>query len=229
MRPAEFDLDAVSSIGVFCLRWEVDTMSSIATAAAESRPEAQQVFLRLENRHTGEILRLRRMRDAKGQMILSLDGSLPSGHSGPPLHVHFYEHEEGTVKAGTLGARVGGKTMTVPAGGTAVLPAGVAHAWWNAGEDLLEFSGHVTPVVDLDRYLQAVFAVVNAGPAGRPPIFYMAHLMCRHRHTQQLALPPKIIQRAVFPVIVWLGHLLGKYKGDDWPGSPASCQGAPGA
>lgn len=167
------------------------------------------------------------MRDAKGGMMLSLDSSLPPGRSGPPLHVHFYEHEGGTVKAGTLGARVGGKTMIVPAGGTAVLPAGVAHAWWNSGDDLLELSGHVAPVVDLDRYLQAVFAVVNAGPFGQPPIFYMAHVMWRHRHTQQLAMPPRIIQRIVFPVIILIGHLLVKYQGGNWPGSPASCPGAP--
>lgn len=203
-------------------------MSSIAVATPEARPEAQPDVLTLENRHTGEILRMRRMRNSKGEMIMSLDGSLPPGSSGPPLHVHFYEHEEGTVKAGTLGARVGGNTMTVPAGGRAVLPAGVPHAWWNAGEDLLEFSGYVAPIVDLDRFLQAVFAVLNAGPASRPSIFYMVHVLWRHRHTQQVAMPPRIIQRTIFPVIVLLGRLLGKYKGNCWPGAPASCPGAPG-
>ena len=207
-------------------------MSSIATAAAESRRETQAHevqpgVLILENRHTGEILRMRRVRDASGDMIMSLYGSLPPGSNGPPLHVHFHENEEGTVIAGTLGVRIGDKTMTVPTGGTAMLPAGVAHAWWNAGEDLLEFSGHVAPIVGLDRFLQAVFAVVNAGPAGRPSIFYMAHVLWRHRRTHQVATPPRIIQRIVFPVTVLLGHLLGKYKGDNWPGSPASCPGAP--
>lgn len=204
-------------------------MSNIAGATPEWKPDGKQDFLRLENRHTREILFMRRGRDARGTMILLLDGSLPPGSAGPPLHIHFHEHEEGIVKAGTLGARVGGKTLTIPAGGTAVLPAGVVHAWWNAGEDLLEFSGHVTPVVDLDRYLQAVFAVLNAGPSGRPPIFYMAHVMWRHRQTQQLAMPPRLIQRTLIPAIVWIGRLLGKYKGDNWPGSPASCRDAPGA
>ena len=31
-------------------------------------------FLRLENRHTGEILRMRRVHDARGQIVLTLDG-----------------------------------------------------------------------------------------------------------------------------------------------------------
>ena len=182
-------------------------------------------FLRLENRHTGEILVMRRVRDAQGQIVLSLDGSLPPGTNGPPLHVHFRENEEGIVKAGTLGAQIGTDKFVVPAGGTVVLPAGRPHRWWNAGDDLLEFSGHVVPV-DLDRYLQAVFAVLNASN-GRPPIFYLAHVLWRHRDTQLLSIPPPAIQRILLPVVLIIGRILGKYRGSSWPGSPESCPGAP--
>ena len=184
-------------------------------------------FLRLENRDTGEILQMSRVRDAQGQIVLTLDGSLPPRASGPPLHVHFHEREEGIVKAGTLGAQVGTEKIIVPAGGAAVLPAGVPHCWWNAGDDPLEFSGQVAPAVDLDRYLQAVFAVLNASPNGRPSIFYLAHVLWRHRNTQLLSAPPPAIQRIVFPVILFIGRILGKYRGSSWPGSPESCPGAP--
>ena len=182
-------------------------------------------FLRLENRHTGEILVMRRMRDAQGQIVLTLDGTLPPGTSGPPLHVHFHEHEQGIVKAGTLGAQIGTDKFVIPAEGTVVLPAGRPHRWWNAGDDLLEFSGHVVPV-DLDRYLQAVFAVLNASN-GRPPIFYLAHVLWRHRDTQLLSIPPPAIQRILLPVVLIIGRILGKYRGSSWPGSPESCPGAP--
>ena len=182
-------------------------------------------FLRLENRHTGEVLVMRRMRDAQGQIVLTLDGTLPPGTSGPPLHVHFRENEEGIVKAGTLGAQIGKDKFVVPAGGTVVLPAGRPHRWWNAGDDLLEFSGHVVPV-DLDRYLQAVFAVLNASN-GRPPIFYLAHVLWRHRDTQLLLIPPPPIQRILLPLVLIVGRVMGKYRGSNWPGSPESCPGAP--
>ncbi len=184
-------------------------------------------FLRLENRHNGEVLLIRRMLDAEGQVILALDGTLPPGTNGPPLHVHYREHEEGIVKAGTLGAQVGTEKSVVRTGGTAILPKGVRHRWWNAGDDLLEFSGHVVPAVDLDRFLQAIFAVLNASSNGRPPIFYLAHVLWRHRDTQQLCIPPPAIQRFVFPVVLILGRMLGKYRGSNWPGSPESCPGAP--
>ena len=184
-------------------------------------------FLRLENRHTGEILRMRRVRDAQGRIVLTIEGSLPSHASGPPVHVHLQQREEGSVKAGLLGARVGKEKIVASAGGSAVFPAGVIHTWWNAGEDLLEFNGRVIPAVDLDRFLQGIFAVVNAGASGRPSIFYVAHVLWRHRHTQAVMVPPRAIQRIVFPLILLVGRVLGKYRGTSWPGSPQSCSGAP--
>jgi len=184
-------------------------------------------FLRLENRRTGEILRMRRVHDVQGRIVLILEGTLPPGADGPPLHVHIQEHEEGVVKAGTLGALVGAEKIIVPTGETVTLPAGIAHRWWNAGDDLLEFNGQVVPVVDLDRYLQAVFAVLNASSNGRPSIFHFAHVLWRHRDTQLMAVPAPAIQRIVLPVVLFIGRILGKYRGSNWPGSPASCPGAP--
>lgn len=183
--------------------------------------------LRLENRHTGEILRLRRVAGADGQIVLEIESSLPRRAAGPPLHVHLVQLEEGVVKAGTLGARVGNQKFVVPAGGQASFPAGVVHTWWNAGEELLELSGRAVPAGDLDRYLQALFAVVAASNSGRPDPFHMTHVLWRHRHTQALVVPPRPAQRVLFPVILLVGRLLGKYRGSDWPGSPESCPGAP--
>jgi hypothetical protein len=139
--------------------------------------------------------------------------------SGPPVHVHFRQREEGAVKAGILGARIGNEKMVLPAGATAVFPAGVAHNWWNAGEAPLELSGRAVPAVDLDRYLQALFAILNASPS--------AHVLWRHRHTQAVTTPPVALQRIVFPLVLLLGRILGKYRGDSWPGSPETCSGAP--
>ena len=184
-------------------------------------------FLQLENRKTGEILRMRRVRDSQGQSVLNLEGSLPPRADGPPLHVHFHEREQGIVKEGILGAQIGKQKTVVQAGGSIVVPAGVIHSWWNAGDDTLVFNGQAIPAVDLDRYLQAIFAVLNASPSGRPSIFYLAHVAWRHRHTQAFAIPPRDVQRIVFPLIVFVGRILGKYRGDNWPGSPASCTGAP--
>lgn len=117
--------------------------------------------------------------------------------------------------------------LLLHAGENAAFPAGVVHSWWNAGVTLLEFNGRVVPAVDLDQFLQGLFAVLNASATNRPSIFYLAHVLWRHRRTQAVAKPPMAIQRILFPLVLLLGRVLGKYKGQDWPGCPATCTGAP--
>jgi hypothetical protein len=107
------------------------------------------------------------------------------------------------------------------------LPKNISHRCWKAGDDLIELSGHVVPAVDLDRYLQGVSAVLNARSSGRPSIFHIPHVLWRHRDTQLFSIPAPAIQRIVVPVILFIGRILGKYRGSSWPGAPESCPGAP--
>jgi mannose-6-phosphate isomerase-like protein (cupin superfamily) len=180
----------------------------------------------VENRHSGERLVMRRVkRDA--EVWLELKGSLPPHREGPPLHIHVAEDEEGVVRSGTLSAVLNGRRFTAGSGERVWLPRGSTHRWWNAGNEPLVFEGYVRPAVDLDRFLQAIFEVLNAGSAGRPPLFYMAHLLLRHRRTQTLVIMPRPIQAVLFRMIVTVGTLLGRYRGDGWPGCPFRCVGAP--
>lgn len=181
--------------------------------------------LRLENRHTGEVLEIERRR-RNGESSFVLRGTLPAHRQGPPIHVHLLEDEEGLVVSGTLSAEVGGRRVTVPSGQAVRLPRGVPHRWWNDGDEELRFEGVTSPAVDLDRYLHAIFEVLNAGPAARPPLFYLAHLSLRHRHSQRVLLLPAVIQTLLFGLIVAVGTALGRYRGTDWPGCPARCTGA---
>lgn len=182
--------------------------------------------LMLENRHTGERLALRRI-DRGGEVWLELKGSLPPHKEGPPMHVHFAEDEEGRVTSGTLSVDINGRRITARAGDSTSIARGLPHRWWNEGDSPLEFEGHSRPVVDLDRYLQAIFAVMNAGPEGRPPLFYLAHVALRHRRTQAVLIMPRPIQAVLFRAIVAIGSVLGRYRGSDWPGCPLRCPGAP--
>lgn len=182
--------------------------------------------LRLENRHTGEVLELRRLKQ-NGEIVLELRGTLPAHSEGPPLHIHHLEDEEGLVTAGTLSVELDGQRLQAGPGQSAQLPRGLAHRWWNAGDQPLAFHGYARPLIDLDRHLQAIFEVVNAGPPNRPPLFYLAHVALRHRHTQTVLVMPPALQPILFRAVVALGTLLGRYRGTDWPGCPARCTGAP--
>jgi mannose-6-phosphate isomerase-like protein (cupin superfamily) len=183
--------------------------------------------LTLEVRHTGERLTLRRIKTDNGVEELRLAGSLPPHRQGPPLHIHFEEDERGEVISGAVSALVDGRQLVIRAGGSGHFPKGSAHRWWNDGDEELVLRGVVTPAVDLDRYLQAMFEVLNAGPPNRPPIFYMAHVLYRHRKTQLAPVVPWAVQQVLLPIVVWLGTVLGKYRGTAWPGCPSRCTGAP--
>ena len=38
---------------------------------------------------------------------------------------------------------------------------------------------------------------------------------------------PRALQTLILPLIVFVGTLLGRYRGTGWPGSPAHCVAAP--
>jgi hypothetical protein len=40
-------------------------------------------------------------------------------------------------------------------------------------------------------------------------------------------IPPRLVQAVLFPLVILVGSILGKYRGTDWPGSPETCTGAP--
>jgi mannose-6-phosphate isomerase-like protein (cupin superfamily) len=182
--------------------------------------------LRLHNRHTGEVLVMwRRRRD--GVPVLMLQGSLPAHREGPPMHVHYVEDEEGRVTAGRLSVDLGGRQLEMGPGEIVRLPKGVPHRWWNQGSEAVEFEGQSHPLADLDRYLQAIFEIMNAGAPNRPPLFYLAHAALRHRRTQGALMMPLWIQSVLFRAIVAVGTILGRYRGTSWPGCPARCPGAP--
>jgi len=189
--------------------------------------ESNDQALTLELRHTGERLTLRRIKTDNGVEELRLTGSLPAHRQGPPLHVHFEEDERGEVVSGTVSALVDSTLLVIKAGESGHFPKGIAHRWWNDGDEELMLRGVVTPAVDLDRYLPALFDVLNAGPPNRPPIFYMAHVIYRHRKTLLALVVPRAVQRILFPIVVLLGTVLGKYRGTAWPGCPSRCSGAP--
>jgi quercetin dioxygenase-like cupin family protein len=192
---------------------------------AACTPATAEGWRTLHNRHTGERLRIRRV-EREGQTWLELDGTLGPHQEGPPLHIHHFETEEGTVRAGRLSASIDGRVVTVDAGGAAVLPAGSAHRWWNAGDETVHFAGVVRPLVDLDVFLESAFDVINRSRKGRPSLFYMAHLAWRHRQTQTTLFAPRWLQRVLVPAVVLIGTALGRYRGSGWPGCPRSARPA---
>jgi quercetin dioxygenase-like cupin family protein len=67
------------------------------------------------------------------------------GGAEPAEHVHPGRWEVLTVVSGALGARVAGRKTKLGPGQVLGVAPGVAHAWWNAGDDELVVRYEISP------------------------------------------------------------------------------------
>ena len=180
----------------------------------------------LENGHTGEVLRLVRYARAEGDR-LEFDGMIPQGRASMAVHLHRAEDLELSVRLGTLRILLNDLRGSLEEGKSLMIPRGSAYRVWNEGPGPVHYHGSVEPVVDMDRYLEAVFQVINASPKDQPSLTYLAKVMLAHRKTQTIRLLTRPFQDPLFWGVVLAGTPPGRSRGTAWPGAPAGLHGAP--
>ena len=132
--------------------------------------------------------------------------------AGPPMHIHHLQEEALTVQQGRIGyQRLGQPPQYAGPGETVTFGAGEPHKFWNAGESDLLCTGYIDPILNVEYFLTEMFASVKRG-GGRPDLFDMAFLATRYRSELAVLEIPPAVQRLVFPVMVALGRLLGRYR-----------------
>lgn len=178
----------------------------------------------LVNRHTGERLVLRRT-GADPAERLEMKGSLPPGRAAMSVHMHRAQDVRIRLDGGTLHALVDGRTVAIEAGEALEIPRGTPYRLWNEGPTPATYGATVTPALDLDRYLQAYFDVVNAGERDRPALAYLAQVQMRHQQTQAVRLLWGPLQELLFAGAVAVGFATGRFRGGEWPGSPERAPG----
>ena len=133
--------------------------------------------------------------------------------AGPPMHIHHYQAEALTVTSGRIGyQRPGQPAQYAGAGATVSFSPGEAHKFWNAGDDDLLCTGYVEPADNLEYMLGAIYASTKRTGKGAPDPFDAAFLMRRYRSEFSMVEIPVAVQRFVFPLQVFIGRLLGKYR-----------------
>lgn len=132
--------------------------------------------------------------------------------AGPPMHVHHYQEQALTVQQGRIGyqrpgepARFGGPGETV------AFKPGEAHRFWNAGEGDLRCTGHIEPADNIEYFLTELFESTKQSGGVRPDPFDAAFLTRRYRSEFAMVEIPAVVQRFVFPLLVAVGRLLGRY------------------
>jgi quercetin dioxygenase-like cupin family protein len=165
----------------------------------------------IENGSGERLTFLRRVRDSAGDR-LEVENVVTPG-SGPPMHVHLYQEEALTIQEGRIGyQRLGEPPRFGGPGETVVFRAGEAHKFWNAWDEDLRGIGYVQPPDNVEYFLAALFESQRRSGGSRPDPFEAAFLMRRYRSEFQMVEIPAAVQRFVFPVIVAVGRLLGRYR-----------------
>ncbi len=164
----------------------------------------------INNGHGARLTFLRRAHDERGE-FLEVRNSVDPG-AGPPMHVHHLQEETLTVERGTLAyQRQGEPEQRAAVGETVVFAPGVAHRFWNAGDDELVCSGTVRPPDSFEYYLRKVYASMRRN-GGRPGTFDAAWLSRRYRSEFEQVAIPAPVRRVVFPVVLAVGTLRGQHK-----------------
>jgi quercetin dioxygenase-like cupin family protein len=153
---------------------------------------------------------IRRIPDRAGDR-LEVENVVSPG-SGPPMHAHHHQEEALTVEEGRLAyQRPGEPPRFADAGETVVFRAGEAHKFWNPGEEDVRCTGYIQPAGNIEYFLGAIFESQRENGGGRPGAFEAAFLTRRFRTEFGMTEIPAPVQRLVFPVVVALGRLLGRY------------------
>jgi mannose-6-phosphate isomerase-like protein (cupin superfamily) len=153
---------------------------------------------------------VRRVQDPAGDRLEAENLVKPG--SGPPTHVHYYQEEVLTIRQGRLGyQRPGEPPRFAGPGETVVFEPGEPHRFWNAGEEDLRCTGHIRPADNAEYFLTAIFESQRESGGSRPDPFETAFLVRRYRSEFYMSEVPAVVQRFVFPVLVTVGRVLGKY------------------
>jgi quercetin dioxygenase-like cupin family protein len=127
-------------------------------------------------------------------------------------HVHPSQTETFEVLRGTLGAKIGRKTVEARAEDVLVVEPRVAHKWWNAGEDELVFRCEVRPALQFEQLIETMFSLAADGKTnkkGMPNPMRLAVIANHHFEDVQLPVVPRWMQKAALALGAPLGRSLG--------------------
>ncbi|MGV3708849.1 MAG: cupin domain-containing protein [Gemmatimonas sp.] len=154
---------------------------------------------------------LRRVSGPRGDRLEIENTVAPA--MGPVMHVHLRQEETMTVLSGRIGyQREGQHPQFAGPGETVSFPPGDAHKFWNAGTDELRCMGFIEPADNIEYFLEKIFESQREAGSERPNILDAAYLSRRYRSEFRMLEIPALVQRAVFPVLVAVGRVMGRYR-----------------
>jgi quercetin dioxygenase-like cupin family protein len=96
---------------------------------------------------------------------------------GAPMHAHEREDEISHVTAGRLGVQIGEEVLQATVGDTVLKPRGIAHAFWNPGDEPVRFLELITPP-GFEHYFAEIEPILDV--QGPPDFAALGAVMARY-------------------------------------------------
>jgi mannose-6-phosphate isomerase-like protein (cupin superfamily) len=103
--------------------------------------------------------------DTDGE-LLRFDLVLTKVGGSPPAHIHLRQSEEFNVRVGAIRVMIADEDRVLRADERALVPAGTAHRWWNAGPGDALVSVEMRPALRFEELLEEAFRLADEGKFG---------------------------------------------------------------
>jgi quercetin dioxygenase-like cupin family protein len=167
----------------------------------------------LVNPATGLRIVFRETAQSTSGELLQVDWIGDPGWTTGLDHVHPHQEERFEVLSGNLGLRVAGVERAHGSGEAILVPAGVPHAAWNAGDDDVHVLVDFRPALRTEIAFETLAGLARDGrttAAGIPRNLLRLALVLREFENEiYFARPPLAVQKAILGPLAVLGRLLG--------------------
>lgn len=165
----------------------------------------------IENKSGERLIFKELKRDAQGE-YLEVENFVKPG-AGPPMHTHHKQEEALTVVSGKIAYLVKGEEIKYAGPGESVVfKPGVAHKFWNAGEDVLHCKGYIRPPDNIVYFLGEIFESANRNDGKKPGLIDAAFLITKYKSEFKMDEIPAPVQAIMFPVFIAIGKLTGQLR-----------------
>lgn len=143
---------------------------------------------------------------------LTFRQSVQPGAPTTPNHAHTRQVETFRVLAGTMGVRTAGIEKVITAGQEVIVPAGVLHAMWNAGDVPLEQEIKLEPAFRSETFFETVVGLERDGklPNGKPTLGQILQVgLLVLYYDNPFSTVPMLVQRLLFTPLKPLARAFG--------------------
>ena len=169
-----------------------------------------------ENPVTGERVVVRVGTEESGGDLLVADLYVRPGGAVAGEHVHTRIEEWFTVRKGRVGFRLDGRESIARHNERLHAPVGIAHDWWNAGE---EEEAHIVvevrPGARFEEMIKNLYGLAQDGKTdakGMPNLLQVALFAREFGDVLWFTKPPRPVQRVLFAALTPVARHLG-YRG----------------